>query len=68
MKLKRNMGLIDRVLRVLLAFIAGAFYLTNTVTGGVAVVMLIVGAVFLLTGLTGFCPLYVPLKFDTLKK
>ncbi len=68
MKLKRNMGLIDRVLRVLLAFIAGAFYLTNMVTGGVAVVMLIVGAVFLLTGLTGLCPLYVPLKFDTLKK
>jgi DUF2892 family protein len=68
---KQNEGIIDRTLRVLLALILlpiGLFWL-----GGLrgAVPGLVVAGFSLLpliTGLTGFCPLYVPFGISTLEK
>ncbi|PZR07659.1 MAG: DUF2892 domain-containing protein [Flavobacterium psychrophilum] len=56
--MKRNMGVADRIIRVLLA--ALLVYLSYSIlgTGVVSIVLLLISIVFVLTSLTGFCPLY----------
>jgi len=66
--MKKNMGLIDRILRIAFAVVILILYLTGSLYGTAAVVLGVIAVVFLLTGLLGFCPLYVPLKISTRKK
>jgi hypothetical protein len=66
--MKKNVGTIDKVLRIVLAIVFGVLYFTHTVTGTVGLVLLILGAVFLLTSLVGVCPLYLPFGIHTNKK
>jgi hypothetical protein len=64
----RNMGVADRTVRVLLAILVGILYFTGMISGTLAVILGIVAVVFLLTGIVGFCPGYVPLKIVTARK
>ena len=57
----------DRIVRVIFGLGLLAMAWAGVVTGGWAVVVLVVGAVALLTGVVGFCPLYALLKFRTNK-
>ena len=66
--MKKNMGTVDRVIRVILAAILVILYLTNTITGTLGLVLVILGVVFLLTSLISFCPLYWPFGISTRKK
>lgn len=66
--MKKNMGSADRFIRVMLAVIVAALYFTNIISGTVAIILLILAAVFLLTSLVGFCPLYLPFGLSTLRK
>jgi len=63
--MKANMGAIDRIIRLVIAMILAAFYFTDTITGTVGIVFLVVAAVFTLTSLVSFCPLYTLLGFNT---
>ena len=56
--MKQNLGKADRLIRVAAAAIIAVLYSQNFVTGTAAIVLLIAGAVLLLTALTGTCPLY----------
>ncbi len=56
--MKKNMGAADRVIRVILAAIFAFLYFNGTVTGTVGIVLVVLGAVFALTSLVSFCPLY----------
>lgn len=64
---KVNMANWDRLARAVLAIIFFVLILTNTVSGAVAIVLGVLGVVFLLTAIVGFCPLYAPFKFSTKK-
>jgi hypothetical protein len=66
--MKPNMGNIDRIIRVVLAIIFAVLYFSGTVTGTIGIILLVLGAVFLLTSLLSFCPLYLPFKFSTRKE
>lgn len=66
--MKKNMGSMDKGIRILLAVLIAILYFTNQITGAAAIVLGIFAIVFLLTSLVGFCPLYAPLKLSTLKK
>jgi hypothetical protein len=66
--MKKNMGSIDKLVRVLVAAVIAVLYFTNQITGTVALILGIVAVVFLLTSAIGFCPLYLPLKLSTIKK
>jgi hypothetical protein len=66
--MKKNMGLIDRSVRVILALLFIVLIIAKTLTGTLAVILGIVAVVFLLTAVISFCPLYVPAKLSTLKK
>ena len=55
--MKANMGTIDRIVRVLIAVVIIALYFANVISGTVAIILLILSAVFILTSLVSFCPL-----------
>lgn len=62
------MGGMDKTIRVILAIVFAVLYFTGTVTGTVGVVLLVLGAVFLLTSLVSVCPLYIPFGINTCSK
>jgi len=63
--MKKNMGTIDRVIRILAAIGIVALYLTGQITGTAAVVLGIFAVIFVATSAIGTCPLYLPFKIDT---
>lgn len=56
--MKQNVGYFDRFVRLLITVLLIWLYFSNTVTGIWGIVLLVLGAVFLLTGVIGFCPIY----------
>lgn len=56
--MKKNMGTADRIIRLLIAAVAVFLYFNGTLSGTVGIVALVVAAVFALTSLVSFCPLY----------
>ena len=65
--MKRNMSNLDRIFRVILAAVFAYLYFSGIVSGAFGIVLLVLGAVFLLTAVIAFCPLYLPFKFSTYK-
>jgi len=63
--MKKNMGMIDRVIRVIAALVIGALYINGTISGILAIVLIIVAVVFLATSSIGVCPLYIPFGIKT---
>ncbi|MCK5371560.1 MAG: DUF2892 domain-containing protein [Cyclobacteriaceae bacterium] len=63
----KNMGGIDRIIRIIVAVIIGVLYFTNVISGTLAIILIAVGGVFLLTSLVSTCPLYLPFGINTSK-
>ncbi|MBN2523198.1 MAG: DUF2892 domain-containing protein [Bacteroidales bacterium] len=63
--MKRNMGAADRIIRLMVAAIIAVLYFTNTITGTLAVVLLVLAGIFVLTSFVSFCPLYLPFGLST---
>jgi hypothetical protein len=63
--MKKNMGNVDRIIRVVLAAIFATLYFTGTLTGTLGLVLLILGGVFVLTSVVSFCPLYAIVGLST---
>ena len=61
------MGSTDKIIRVIVAIVALALYFTETVTGTLGIVMLVLAVIFVLTSLVSFCPLYAPFGLSTCK-
>ncbi len=66
--MKTNLGMADKVVRILAAVAIGILYFMNVITGTTAIVLLIVGVILVLTSLISFCPLYYLLGIKTNKK
>ena len=65
--MKTNESSLDRYIRVILGVVLLVLKFTGVVTGTLGWVFLAVGAIALITGLIGFCPLYALLKIRTKK-
>jgi len=63
---KQNMGTVDRAVRIAVGIILAAMGML-VLKGTAGIVVSIVALIPLITGIVGFCPLYVPLKFSTIK-
>lgn len=63
--MKKNMGNADRIIRLLISVVFAVLYFTGTVTGTLGLVLLILGGVFTLTAIMGFCPLYTIFGLST---
>lgn len=65
--MKKNVGTIDKAVRVIAAVAVAALYHTGTISGTAAVVLGAVAAIFLFTSIISFCPLYAILGVSTCK-
>jgi len=63
--MQANMGTIDRVARVVVAVVVAALIITGQIGGVLAIILGILAAVFVLTSVVGFCPLYAPFGIRT---
>ncbi len=66
--MKKNMGTIDKVVRILVAIVIAGLYFANQISGTAAIILLILAGVFILTSFMSFCPLYYPFGISTRKK
>jgi hypothetical protein len=63
--MKNNMGVVDRVLRMVVAAVIAALLLTGRLGGTVGIVLGVVAVIFLATSAAGVCPLYSIFGFST---
>jgi hypothetical protein len=66
--MKKNMGTIDKVLRILVAIAFVILYFTNVITGVWGIIMLVIAAMFVITSIISICPAYLPFGISTCKK
>ncbi|MGV3596249.1 MAG: YgaP family membrane protein [Bacteroidota bacterium] len=63
--MKKNMSNADRIIRLIVSAVLVGLYLSGTVTGTVGLVLVILAAVFTLTSVISFCPLYTIFGIST---
>lgn len=66
--MKKNMGNIDRIIRLLIAAVIAVLFFMKIIPGTLGIVLLVLAIVFVLTSLISFCPLYLPFGVSTCKK
>ncbi len=63
--MRKNMGTVDRVVRLIIAVLVACLYYNKTITGTFGIVLLALAGVFVLTSFIGFCPLYTLFGLST---
>lgn len=66
--MKKNMGALDRIIRLLIAAAVAVLYFTDVISGIWAIVLLVLAGIFVLTSLVGFCPIYTIFGASTCSK
>jgi hypothetical protein len=65
MQLSKNVGPADRIIRLVAAALLAVAALTGLVAAPISYVAGIIAAIMLVTGATGFCPLYALFRVST---
>lgn len=63
--MKQNMGSMDRMIRIALVATAAVLYYTGVISGAFGLVLGVLAAVFVVTSIAGFCPLYTLVGLST---
>jgi hypothetical protein len=63
----KNMGSADRAIRLLVAAVVVALYFSGVISGTLGIIGLVVAAIFTLTTILGYCPLYSLIGVRTCK-
>lgn len=66
--MKKNMGSIDKGIRILVAVVIAILFFTKIISGTLGIVLLVLALVFVITSFISFCPLYFPFGINTSKK
>jgi hypothetical protein len=66
--MNKNMGRLDRTIRLLCALVIAGLLLAGLVKGLAAAILIIIAAILVITTFVGFCPAYAPLKISTKKR
>ena len=66
--MKKNMNIIDRAIRIVLALAAGVLVALGVITGPFAVVVAVFALVFLVTSFFAVCPIYTIMGISTRRK
>jgi len=66
--MKRNMGIADRIIRIVLAAVVAVLYFTKTLSPVAGIILGILAIIFVVTGIIGVCPLYLPFGISTKRK
>jgi hypothetical protein len=65
--MKNNVGTIDKVIRILVAVVVVVLYFTHVISGTLGIILLALAAVFVVTTILGFCPIWQILGLSTRK-
>lgn len=65
MKLQQNTGTPDRAIRLVIAGLLAIAAITGVVTAPLSYLALGIAGIMLVTGVTGFCPIYAILHVST---
>ncbi len=63
--MKKNMGGMDRIIRVLLAALVAVLFFTDVIGGTLGIILLVLAGIFLITSFVSFCPVYWPFGIST---
>jgi hypothetical protein len=63
--MKKNIGSIEKIIRLVAAAIVIALYFTNIIPGTLGIVLLAVSGILVLTSFISFCPLWAIFKVNT---
>ncbi len=63
--MKKNMGTLDKSIRLLLAVIFIILYFTGVVASTTGIILLVLAGIFIVTGFVSFCPLYTIFGLST---
>ena len=66
--MKKNMGTVDKTIRIFVAAIVALLYFTGVISGALAIILMVFAAIFVITSLFSVCPLYPLLGMNTRKK
>lgn len=66
--MKKNMGLTDKLIRIIAAIVIAVLYFTNQISGTTAIILGVIAVAFVATSFISFCPLYIPFGISTCKK
>lgn len=66
--MKKNLGNIDRIIRLVVAGVLAMLWFQNVITGTWAIVAIVVAAVFALTSFISWCPIYALLGLKSTPK
>jgi len=66
--MKKNMGTMDKAVRILIAVVIAVLFFTNVISGTLGIILMVLAAIFVLTSFISFCPLYLPFGLSTNKK
>lgn len=68
MKLNKNMGSLDRMIRMVIAAVIALLYINGNLFGLAAIALGIFAVIFVITSIFSFCPLYLPFGLTTRKQ
>jgi len=63
--MKQNVGLTDRIIRVMIAIILGSVFYMDFVSGTAAIIVVVLAVINLVTGIIGWCAIYAALGIST---
>ncbi len=63
--MKKNVGTVDKVVRIVLAAAIVVLFFTRVITGTLGIILLILAGILVLTSILGICPLYLPFRINT---
>jgi len=65
--MKKNIGSLDKALRIIVAIVVAGLYYFNVVEGTLAIVLMVFSITLLVTSLINFCPMYTFFGINTCK-
>ena len=66
--MKKNMGALDKSLRVLIAIVIALLFYLDAIEGTLAYVLMAFAIIYLITSFISFCPLYTILGINTCRR
>jgi len=66
--MKKNMGMADRIVRILFAVVVAILFYAEVISGTLGIVLVVAGGVLLLTSVINFCPIYAIFGIRTCPK
>lgn len=67
-KMKKNLGTIDKLVRILIAAVIAILFFANIITGALGIALLLFAVILVVTSFINFCPIYFAFGLSSNKK